>query len=101
MSTSDHALEAEALTYTMTLFPYDPPVISRIANQLRAIVGEIARPKRQRKPSIAVLIRQARKAGERGPVRVTLLDGTSITSQSEAVAEQMTQAGGDDWRGLQ
>jgi hypothetical protein len=39
-----------------------------------------ARRTRQRKPSIASAIRQARKAGERGAVRVTLPDGTTIIS---------------------
>jgi hypothetical protein len=45
--------------------------------------------KRKRKPSIAALIRQARKAGERGPISVTLPDGTVITSASEGTVEQM------------
>jgi hypothetical protein len=57
-------------------------------------------PRRVRKPSIASAIRQARKAGERGAVRVTLPDGTTVTSEREAAIEQMT-AGADDWRGLQ
>jgi hypothetical protein len=33
--------------------------------------------KRKRKPSITTLIRQARKAGERGPISVALPDGTT------------------------
>jgi hypothetical protein len=38
---------------------------------------------RQRKVSVTALIRQARKAGERGPVTVTLPDGTTIVSERE------------------
>lgn len=38
----------------------------------------------------ATLIKQARKAGERGPVRVALPDGTVITSASEDTVDQMT-----------
>jgi hypothetical protein len=44
---------------------------------------------RKRKPSIATLIRQARKAGERGPISVALPDGTTITSVSDGTVEQM------------
>jgi hypothetical protein len=44
------------------------------------------RSKRRRRASIAGVIRQARKAGERGPVSVTLPDGTVITSESESSA---------------
>jgi hypothetical protein len=41
---------------------------------------DVPQRQRQRKPSIAFAIRQARKAGERGTVRVTLPDGTTIIS---------------------
>ena len=44
-------------------------------------------PRRRRKASLTALIRRARKAGERGPVRVELPDGTAITSSSEPVAD--------------
>ena len=51
--------------------------------------------KRKRKPSITTLIRQARKAGERGSVRVEQIhpDGsrTIIISSSEPSVEAMTQ----------
>src|SRR5262245_9053475 len=43
---------------------------------------DVPQRQRQRKPSIASAIRQARKAGERGAVRVTLPDGTTITSNA-------------------
>ena len=70
--------EARADALTLTLL--DPTAVLR------------SRRTRQRKPSIAALIRQARKAGERGPVSVTLPDGVTITSASEAAIEQMTEA---------
>jgi hypothetical protein len=41
------------------------------------------------------LIKQARKAGERGPVSVTLPDGTSITSALDGAVEQMTETSGN------
>jgi hypothetical protein len=44
------------------------------------------RRKRRRRASVVAAIRQARKAGERGPVSVTLPDGTTITSESESSA---------------
>src|SRR5258705_1453241 len=47
-----------------------------------------APPRRRRRSSVTALIKQARKAGERGPVRVELPDGTAITSNSEPVAGQ-------------
>jgi len=59
----DPVLEAEADIFTMTLMRYDPPVICRIANHLHEIVGEIARPKRQRKPTLSGVIRQMERAG--------------------------------------
>jgi hypothetical protein len=50
--------------------------------------------KRRRNPNITALIKRARKAGERGPVRVELvaLDGmrTIVTSSSEPAPEVMT-----------
>jgi hypothetical protein len=45
---------------------------------------------RERKPNIAALIRQARKAGECGRVSVTLPDGTTITTERNSAIEQMT-----------
>ena len=45
-------------------------------------------PRRRRRSSVTALIKHARKAGERGPVRVELPDGTAITSNSEPVAGQ-------------
>jgi hypothetical protein len=42
-------------------------------------------PQRQRKPSETTLIKRARKAGERGPVRVTLPDGRILTSEREGI----------------
>jgi hypothetical protein len=60
---------------------------------------ETPRPKRKRKPSIATLIRQARKAGERGPISVALPDGTTITSVSDGTVEQMSDAAAERlWR---
>ena len=53
---------------------------------------ETPRPKRKRRPSITTLIRQARKAGERGPISVALPDGTTITSANDGTVEQMTDA---------
>jgi len=54
---------------------------------------ETPRPKRKRRrPNVTTLIRQARKAGERGPVSVTLPDGTTVTSASDGIVEQMTDA---------
>jgi hypothetical protein len=41
---------------------------------------------RRRRLSVTRAIRQARKAGERGPVSVTLPDGTIITSENESSA---------------
>jgi hypothetical protein len=38
---------------------------------------------RKRRPSVASLIKEARKAGARGPVRVELPDGTKITASDE------------------
>jgi hypothetical protein len=49
-------------------------------------------PQRQRKPSDTALIKRARKAGERGPITITLPDGRSITSEREASVAQMTEA---------
>lgn len=46
-----------------------------------------APPRRRRRSSVTALIKHARKAGERGPVRVELPDGTAITSNSEPVAD--------------
>jgi hypothetical protein len=43
------------------------------------------KPRKPRKPSITTLIKRARKAGERGPVTVTLPDGTTIISEREGV----------------
>lgn len=58
--------------------------------------------RRQRRASVTTLIKRARQAGERGPVRVELPDGTAITSEREAGIAQMTDANAaDDWRGLQ
>jgi hypothetical protein len=37
---------------------------------------------RQRKPSVTALIKRARRAGERGEVRVVLPDGTTIISNA-------------------
>ena len=55
--------------------------------------------KRKRKPSITTLIRQARKAGERGPISVALPDGTTITSVSDGTVEQMSDAAAERlWR---
>ena len=48
--------------------------------------------KRKRRPSITTLFRQARKAGERGAVSVTTPDGTTVTSWSDGIVEQMTDA---------
>jgi hypothetical protein len=52
-------------------------------------------PSRKRKPNITTLIKRARKAGERGPVRVELVnvDGTRtiITSSSEPAPDAMTE----------
>ena len=62
------------------------------ARLLDLLGKDVPQRQRQRKPSIAALIRQARKAGERGPVSVTLPDGVTITSASEAAIEQMTEA---------
>jgi hypothetical protein len=57
---------------------------------------EIAPARRKRKPNITTLIKRARKAGERGPVRVELVndDGTRtiVTSSREAAPETMTEA---------
>jgi hypothetical protein len=51
---------------------------------------------RKRKPSVTTLIKRARKAGERGEVRVELVnsDGTRtvVTSSREAVIDAMTEA---------
>jgi hypothetical protein len=59
---------------------------------------EDATPKlsrRKRRPNITTLIKRARRAGERGPVRVELVndDGTRtiITSSSEALPDAMTE----------
>jgi hypothetical protein len=62
------------------------------ARLLDLLGKDVPQRQRQRKPSIAALIRQARKAGERGPVRVTLPDGNSITSEREAALEQISEA---------
>jgi hypothetical protein len=52
--------------------------------------------RRKRNPNITTLIKRARKAGERGPVRVELVndDGTRaiVTSSREAAPETMTEA---------
>ena len=62
------------------------------------IEPEIEEPpsRRKRKPNITTLIKRARKAGERGPVRVELVndDGsrTIVTSSSEATPEAMSEA---------
>jgi hypothetical protein len=59
---------------------------------------EIEEPpsRRKRKPNITTLIKRARKAGERGPVRVELVndDGSRIivTSSSEAAPDEMTES---------
>jgi hypothetical protein len=57
---------------------------------------ETLRPKRRRRPSFATLIRQVRKAGERGQVRIEQVnaDGsrTIVTSTSEGAIERMTEA---------
>ena len=46
-----------------------------------------AGPRRKRttrkRPSVTRYIKQARKAGDRGPVRIELPDGTTITSSNE------------------
>jgi hypothetical protein len=51
---------------------------------------------RTRKPNSATFIRQARKAGERGPVRIEHVnaDGsrTIVTSTSEGAIERITEA---------
>jgi hypothetical protein len=47
--------------------------------------------KRRRRPSVTALIKRARRAGERGPVRVALPDGTVITSEREGSVAAMTQ----------
>jgi hypothetical protein len=51
---------------------------------------------RQRKTSVTALIRQARRAGERGEVRVEILnhDGsrTIVTSSRDAASETLTEA---------
>jgi hypothetical protein len=58
---------AEARDYYSLFEPWDFPV----------------KPRRKRRGmSLARTIRQARKAGERGPVRVELPDGTIVTSES-------------------
>jgi hypothetical protein len=44
------------------------------------------RRRKRRGMSLVQAIRTARKAGERGPVSVTLRDGTTITSESESGA---------------
>jgi hypothetical protein len=44
---------------------------------------------RKRKPNVATLIAQARKAGDRGPVRVELPDGTTSSDQPQS-AEQIS-----------
>jgi hypothetical protein len=52
--------------------------------------------RRKRKPNITTLIKRARDAGERGPVRVELVndDGTRtiVTSLREAAPETITEA---------
>jgi hypothetical protein len=53
--------------------------------------------KRKRKPSITTLITQVRKAGERGPVRVALPDGTTITTEREPSVDQTTGNALDEW----
>jgi hypothetical protein len=48
--------------------------------------------RQRRKPSITTLIKRARKAGERGPVTITLPDGIVITSTSEIAALHIDDA---------
>jgi hypothetical protein len=56
--------------------------------RLLDLLGEDApQHKRQRKPSDTTLIKRARKAGERGPVTITLPDGRSITTEREGGIE--------------
>jgi hypothetical protein len=57
-------------------------------------------PRRRRRSSVTALIKQARKAGERGPVRVELPDGTAITSSSEPVATKPDDEG-NEWDTVQ
>jgi hypothetical protein len=66
--------------------PWGESALSRRLREARAkaLLDEQAPGKRvrQRKPSIASAIAQARKAGERGQVRVTI-GGVTVTSERE------------------
>jgi hypothetical protein len=54
---------------------------------------------RRRKPSVTALIKRARKAGERGEVRVVLPDGTTIISNAHEHEHEHTTTGNgaSDW----
>jgi hypothetical protein len=71
----------------------------RVVHTEVLIDGDKPTRTRPRKPSIGGLIRQTRKAGERGPVRVTFSDGTTITSERDAAIEQLSEADAERmWR---
>jgi hypothetical protein len=53
--------------------------------------------KKQRRQSLKRVINQARKAGERGPVSVTLPDGTIVTSVCEAAIEHDALIDRSEW----
>jgi hypothetical protein len=77
------------------LFRFSGDVVSGVA------MRRPERPaRRQRKPSGAALVRQWRKAGERGPITVRLPDGTSITSEREAAIEASDDSP-NEWDRLQ
>jgi hypothetical protein len=53
------------------------------------------RKRRQRKPDIAAMIRGARKAGEKGAVRVSVADPNGFTVTVSTGGDQNEQANGD------
>jgi len=55
--------------------------------------------RRRRRTSLAQTIRQARKAGDHGPVRVELPDGTIVTSTVSHDTVEITEADAEQmWR---
>jgi hypothetical protein len=72
-----------------------------VSPRLRGLLGfdgsDTPKPKqkRRRKPSIAAAIRQVRKAGERGPVRVSVTDPTGYTVAVSSGGDQDEKASGD------
>jgi hypothetical protein len=76
-------------------------VWSRIGDDNAAPAPAAAKPRRRkRRASVTALIKHARKAGERGPVRVELPDGTAITTNSEPVATKPDDEG-NEWDTVQ